>query len=638
MQIFCHIRSGLTLGLALCGLSLQSAIAKPLTKAEHSVCQSLRHCVDIVERHDASEYDYDVLMEEFRRFGPKGRQAVLHILNAPNAHSDMARLLLSGGPLTAAETARIDAIWSGPNAALVRPLFQEMTLANRDRWIAGLTHSDETVRRFSRRLYQMDAPLMRAPLTTQQSSIILSDMIENSQAQNGTYLSHISAAGHEAEFENLLLSGATFSIVAAAYDGLYKQNPAKAFQSLLTAMRSAQTARQITNLGDMIAHRHSQRADGFYAKFAVDFSNEAEEPSIARAVALQAWFAVMRDSHKITSKRPALPVMNERRLEALQLLLERGTTNVETYANVLDVTNNPSVQPAIDLLWAFSQHQNHEAQPAIFRAALDTPLEKVALQAALASDDYLLVLEAIAAAQARPDYAAKIAALQNHAILDIGVAATLARQGKYKGGQSKDQFLQLTRAAYKNAPQCNIAAFDIQDLVTQMPFFDDAPVKSEDEWVRRVTRKQLNAAHPTPKGWLAAYDQGAQNGALVYFDNQSGEGRRVVDFRSPFAILPERPLKIGDSTNRFWIVDTAGHRGSRQSLYQLIMTENGFDVRRVTELPDTPTQVGLTETGEVIIGFEKSNQTPVQPPLRISADGRVSSACAAAHTSISHRR
>jgi len=636
MQIFCKIRSGLTLGLALCAFSLQSAGAKPLTKAETSVCKSLRHCVDIVERHDASEYDYNVLTEEFRRFGPQGRQAVLHILNTPKAHADMARLLLSGGPLTAAETAQIDAMWSGPNAALVRPLFQDMTLANRNRWIAGLTHDDEAVQRFSRRLYQMDAPLMRAPLTSQQTSIILSDMIENSQASNGTYLSYISAAGHEAEFEKLLRSGANSMIVAAAYDGLYKQNPAKAFQSLLTAMRSAQTAQQITNLGDMIAYRHSQRVDGFYAKFAVDFSNDAMEPAMARAVALQAWFAVMRDSHKTTSKRPALPAMNERRLEALQLLLESGAANLETYAKVLDGINNPSVQPAIDMLWAYSERENDQAQPAILKAALETPLAPMALQAALRSNDSALILEALVAAQGQAQFTPAIEALQQHPILDIRVAATLARQAKFKGLNSQ-AFHQMRQATSNAAPRCNITGFDIQDLVTQMPYFDDAPINTTDEWVKSVTRAQLNAAHPTAKGWLAAYDRDAQGGALVYFDGKSAEGRRIGNFQSPFAILPNRPLKLGESTNSFWIVDTSGSLGSRQSLYQLTNKEDGFGVRRVTELPARPTQADILQNGDVVISFDDVDEKLSQPPLRFSPDGRVSSVCGAAQTGANYR-
>ena len=626
MRIFYKPLSAFALGLTLSGLSLQSTHAKPLTKAEQTVCQSLRHCMDIVERHDASEYDYEVLEAEFKRFGPTGRNALFHLLTSSKAHSDVARLLAEMGPLTAVEAARVDQIWSGPNATLVLPLFQEMTLANRDRWIAGLTHSKASVRAFSRRLYDMDVSLMRAPLTAQQTAMILSDMIETGNGSSGDYLSHLSAAGHEAAFEKLLYSGANVNVVSSAYDGLYKQNPAKAFQSLMAAMRAAQTAQQISNLGEMIARRHRQRADGFYAKFAVDFSNDTTAPANARAVALQAWFAVMRDGDKTTSKRPVLPVMNTRRLEAFQFLLKTEEANLKLYASVLDRINNPSVQPAIDMLWAHSERENHQAQPAILKAALDTSLEPAAIQSALRSNDSALMIAALRAAQTRAEFSAPMRALQQHPIVDVRVAARLASQGKLVTLHNK-AFYDMRQVALRSAPRCEITGFDIQDLVLQMPYFDDAPVNTKDHWVKSVTRAKLNAAHPTSKGWLASYYLGAQGGALVYFDGQSAEGRRVGNFQSPFAILPDRPLKLGESTDRFWIVDTPGHLGMRQGLYQVKDNGNGFDVRRVTELPAAPIEADILQNGDVVIAFDDSGKNLAQPPLRFSPDGRISSAC-----------
>lgn len=51
--------------------------ANPLTKAEQTVCRSLNHCLRIVDAHPHDSFDYGVLATEFRRFGRKGRDALL---------------------------------------------------------------------------------------------------------------------------------------------------------------------------------------------------------------------------------------------------------------------------------------------------------------------------------------------------------------------------------------------------------------------------------------------------------------------------------------------------------------------------------------------------------------------------------
>lgn len=67
------------LTLLMMGLSTPTAIlAKPpLVPAEQRVCRSLNHCLKIVDAHPHDSFDYDVLAEEFRRFGSKGRDALI---------------------------------------------------------------------------------------------------------------------------------------------------------------------------------------------------------------------------------------------------------------------------------------------------------------------------------------------------------------------------------------------------------------------------------------------------------------------------------------------------------------------------------------------------------------------------------
>lgn len=51
--------------------------ATPLTEREHRVCRNLSHCLRIVDEHPIDSFDYTVLVEEFRRYGTKGRDALL---------------------------------------------------------------------------------------------------------------------------------------------------------------------------------------------------------------------------------------------------------------------------------------------------------------------------------------------------------------------------------------------------------------------------------------------------------------------------------------------------------------------------------------------------------------------------------
>lgn len=61
------------------GLSTPTIVLakSPLTPAEQRVCRSLNHCLKIIDAHPHDSFDYAVLAEEFRRFEPKGRDALL---------------------------------------------------------------------------------------------------------------------------------------------------------------------------------------------------------------------------------------------------------------------------------------------------------------------------------------------------------------------------------------------------------------------------------------------------------------------------------------------------------------------------------------------------------------------------------
>ena len=70
------------LTISVFAASTSTLHARPLTPAEQSVCSSLKACLDIVRRHDGSEFDYTALEAEFRRFGPTGKTALFGLLES----------------------------------------------------------------------------------------------------------------------------------------------------------------------------------------------------------------------------------------------------------------------------------------------------------------------------------------------------------------------------------------------------------------------------------------------------------------------------------------------------------------------------------------------------------------------------
>ena len=92
---------GLTTGFLVTGILAPAVQAADLTAKERSICPTLKVCVDIIGRHTASEFDYNVLESQFRRYGPKGRDALFDILESDVGNSDVARMISVIGPLSA---------------------------------------------------------------------------------------------------------------------------------------------------------------------------------------------------------------------------------------------------------------------------------------------------------------------------------------------------------------------------------------------------------------------------------------------------------------------------------------------------------------------------------------------------------
>ena len=604
-----------------------SAGAAPITQAEHIVCSDLEHCVDILNRHDASEFDYGVLEQEFRRFGPRGRRALFGVLRGENGNPDVARILNAHGQLAPAEEAIADNIWNGPSAINAAPLFSAPTLRNRDRWISGLGHADPLVQEFAQQIYRMDNSLKSAPLTRAQQTAVLKDILRDPSAMKADLLGHIPARGHESQLEHLIATASNPELASSAYASLYRADPARAFETFMRLARAVKSGEQAGRLGALIASRHENRADGFYGRFASDVSGDIEMPVNVRAVGLHAWFLIM-DAPRTSAPSPVLAIeFDAPRLEALSFLLTRPASMARDYGGVLSQLPDTVAFPALSVLLKKHLEYGQFTDMSLLKASYGTGLEPRAVQAALASNDLSILMAAISFAEGKAPYKGALQKLTTHPVTKIRVAAELASQRKLTKTKPSS-FARAVSKANDKSRTCRISSFNRSDIMAQMPFFDDQPLKmdNKDPWLRTVSRKTMVAAHPTRKGWLAAYSSSPKS-ELIFFDNRTGAGKIVGDFASPFAIIPDRPLPLGQTTRRVWVVDGPGPSEPRSFLYRLTLSDSGFQQTRVAELPSPASNVTLTITGDIVLDFRAVNGQPSQSPLRYRPNGEVFSAC-----------
>jgi len=113
------------------GFSLlpHSLAAKPLSAAEKTVCNSLRHCMDIVSRHGPESYDYRVLGEEFVRLGAKGRTALLKMMTSKNAEKALRAQQLLVNPnfrFTPDDQRLIASHWPKGDPQTLRPIMTRL--------------------------------------------------------------------------------------------------------------------------------------------------------------------------------------------------------------------------------------------------------------------------------------------------------------------------------------------------------------------------------------------------------------------------------------------------------------------------------------------------------------------------------
>ena len=590
--------------LSFCFLSFSaySAQARDLTPQENSICESLRACIDIVRRHDASEFDYAVLETQFRRFGPSGKTALFTLLESDAGQADIARMISAIGPMTAQDRQRVQLKWSPENAQLYLPLLLDGHPTSRDLLLKSLGHPDAGVREQVRMaLIRLPKAVERAPLPKTLQASLLSALLKDPIADAAPYLARLNVVGHEKQFMGLLGSGES-AIVTAAYSALYRHNPAQAFNALLAEMERMDTSAQTRAIGQMLATRHKTRSDGFYLKFSRDMSGDNKLSVPARAGGLHSLLTVADGT---------FPDLTPARAEAFSFLV-RGQP-FATQDHYLPYLKAVNADAAMSRIWEIAQAEKWINRDRIAEFYIGHSSYEEIIGDLIQSDDLRSFSAGLA--QAKPVHARFIRAQINHPVKDISKAAR--QKLKLPVHQSSKQ-------------KCPIKAFDLTDMRAQMPFFESGWMIADNKARVAVSRSHLTTAHPSSSGWLAGYDlnkPGSRSihngGGVLHYDNKSGVFEEVGEFARPIAILPGQPLKLGQTSEQFWVVDLWGGDAYDVSAYMLDLTGSTPRTTHIGVLPKTAHNFAVAPNGDLVI----LSTGKEQKPIRLSKRGKMSLVC-----------
>ena len=574
-----------------------------LTAKERQVCASLKTCLDIIRRHDASEFDYAVIEDELRRFGPKTQNALFDILKSDSGHADIAKLITALGPLSPQLRQNLQRNWSPEKAQVYLPLLKDANRLSRDLLLRSLAHPSADVREQARiALLRLPENVRRLPVSDSLTDPLLAALQFDPIGEAAPYLSRLNSLNKETQFALLLRSGQA-DIVSAAYASLYRNSPSRAFNLLLAEMERLETPAQSRAIGQMLARRNQARPDGFYLKFATNMSGDPKLPPRARAAGLHALMVM---------KPQSFPNLSPARAEALSFLIKGQPFIVQD--KYLPFLKAAGADRAMGLIWKIAKSENwinldriasfysgHSAYDAVIKTLLKSNAQRSFARGL---------------SLAKPSYNALIKSRINAPVTPIANAAR--------------RRLRLPALSKPNQ-NCRFKAIDLEDMRTQMPFFDEGWMVTDNQTRLSLKRSYLTSAYPSRTGWLAAYDVGnsrarsAQSGGtLLHYDNQSGLAQDIAGLSAPMAVLPNRALRLGDTTSQFWIIDRWGGDALDVSAYRLNLTQGAPRLDHIVALPYNPKGFAVAGNGDLFVNFADKDQ----PAIRVSPTGQVRLACA----------
>lgn len=628
-----------------------------LTPAEMIICQNAKQCLDILARHDEKSFDYSVLIEAFSRLGNQGRNALMRALRDKDKNlSHRAALILARAEFNygPSEQAFIAETWvRGASATLSKVMEQQYTPTLREAFINTLNHSDSSIRQASRAGIYVGENISRPnkaltpPFNAKPNlyPALAKAALDNPTAEIANFISAYPPQRSQSILARLLRSEKE-GVVFAAYQGLYDINPESAFETLLSTLRELKAGDEpiALALGDLLARRHQNRADGFYLQFASELIEDTAMPKLAQMAAVH---AIMEQGQSKNQATISLPnAVNVGSL--LKSLIQIQNTIPRQYSEALYNKLGTQSEVLIPQLFdGFSVLGDQNIEH--FISALTSPPNKkeglnqaattVLLQLLDNKADWRLASRSAQILSENKVQSAlpTLRKIASHSLFSEFRIRALAAIDTLNGKSDfQAQFDKHANRLLENSDSCTIQPTDFSVKARQLPFFKP----SELAFGYRTERASLTSAVPTKKGWLAGYDKGEWSGGLVAYDTLAGTDKLILGSKtSKFiipnikAIMPKMPTPLGQYSSNFWAISGLNHLSLNHS-FVISITDNDGDyfIKHHLRLPRVPSAIAQQKDGSVLFGFgdkpEKFNRYDIyQPPLRLWPDGKLTDAC-----------
>ena len=599
---------------------------------ESIVCKTVRHCVDIVERHAPDSFDYQVLNNEFQRFGDKGKTALLNML-ASKDETDMrrAQAVLARGRtlLTPNEQRKVAALWPrGDLETHAKIMKSALSPLMRARVIETLSHENPDVRKLSREIIAATvARKMDFPLRPDDYGRLAKGLLDDPTPALVELMSNFEAAKTKPVFLRLLKStdGPTLS---AAYEKLYTENQEDAFKALVATLYDLKDDQVETAFA--IAHtlreRHTTREDGFYLKFAKDLT---EDPEMSLMGRLSGFDAVIQSD--------TAPILSEPRKynQIIKTALSNHGDLPAGYLRNLPRQAGDTSDLWLTAYWAHFRTQTSDQKLDFIRlvGGFETDTAKNILLEALSDKGDWRIIQSAALPLGRLKYApakSKLTELSDHPIMAVQIAALTALDGITTGSlKGRADFWKarlITQSGY-----CSAKPKDFKDEAKSLPFFDLIDL---DFIAGGDKRRFVSAIAPTKNGYFVGFDAGSRGGDLRYYDNASGDSSPLKNqlakgLENITAIIPLTPPPLGQYASRFWVISQDSGQKDQAKLYRLSSRENNFKIHYQAELPHRVTALAPQKNGDIFMSFYKEGAKPteVNPPLLLSPTGAIRRAC-----------
>jgi hypothetical protein len=643
-------------GFVALGFISETSSARPLTSAEETVCKNVRHCLDILKRHDPNEFDYQVLKNEFSGFGKTGKNRLLRAMAEKD--SDLSKnaailLSLSSYELSAADLKRLTDKWpNGDIDSLANLMIHEYSPPIRQAAIATLGSPDQDIAFWSRKILkfgEMKSRLGESKITDFKPSPEAFDLLTAAALENPTreitdFLSQYPSEQSQPILKDLLSSQSS-EVVHAALNGLYVSDRESSIGFLQETVSQLKTGEENIALAvaDAVRTQHGDTQDETFIIFANRLLANESASEFEVMVGADILMGLGPDSKlpetqmTLTGLEGALAAHDTVPLFYMNGLSQKLGTNIETGLDHLWSAFEEKVSPnRSDFVKALSSIPTNEALLNILKSALENEADwqVVAHAAEVASTKKLSALEPLLnqVAETYPVLMARAAAL-----------AALDSLSDDKTNYSESRHVWEQKLA-RDAKWCSVKAHSFKTKSSQLPYFNSVPMA----YARQTTRTSLTSALSTGNGWLAGYDLGEFSGGLVYYDNRTGTGKLIYGQANPddtgkeyyapniVGITPKIQRPLGQYGEEYWAFSGLNHFGSDGAILSVSVQSEEVDVKRHFQLPIAPKAIERLKDNSSLIGFGKKPEGNASeytlsishPPLRLLPDGEVVPGCA----------